>query len=140
MAYYTSPITTADLGTYLGVTIDETRAQLLIDQAVALCESICSPLPDGSAAVVLDVAARACSNPTNVQSQGAGPFPVTYGPMAGGLWLTRQNKATLRRLNGSGGAFTIDTMPATAGQGLPWWDNNSWGYGIDVMADWDQTP
>lgn len=140
MAYYTSPITTTDLSTYLGVTVDDTRAQLLIDQAVALCASICDPLPDGSAAVVLDVAARAYSNPTNVQSQGAGPFPVTYGTMGGGLWLTRQNKATLRRLNGSGGAFTIDTMPATAGTGLPPWELNTWGESGVHGSDWDQTP
>lgn len=139
MSYYTSPVTTADLSTYLGAAVDENRAQMLIDRAVDLCQSVTNPLPEGSAAVVLDVAARAYSNPTNVQSQGAGPFPVTYGTVAGGLWLTRQNKATLRRLNGSGGAFTIDTMPATAGQGLPWWETNAWGYG-EVPTDWDQVP
>jgi hypothetical protein len=133
-------VTPDDLGTYLGQPLDATRAQLLIDSAVQLCESVVRPLPDGADAVVLDVATRAFSNPTNATHQGTGPFSAAYGPVGGGLWLTRQNKATLRRLNGSGGAFTIDTLPATAGQNLPWWDNNSWGYGVDVMADWDQTP
>ncbi|MGZ4621461.1 MAG: hypothetical protein ACXVGF_04770 [Blastococcus sp.] len=133
-------MTPADLGTYLGATVDDTRAQYLIDKATELCLSVCDPLPTTADAVILDVAARAYSNPGNVTSQGAGPFPVTYGAVGGGLWLTRQNKATLRRLNGGGGAFTIDTMPATAGQNLPWWDNNSWGFGVGFGTDWDQTP
>ena len=134
-------VTPADLGTYLGVTVDDTRGQYLIDRAMELCLSVVDPLPAGSDAVVLDVAARAFSNPSNVTSQGAGPFPVAYGAVGGGLWLTRQNKATLRRLAGSGGAFTIDTMPTTAGQGLPWWDENAWGFGVGFgPVDWDQTP
>lgn len=133
-------VTPDDLGTYLGQTLDPVRAQLLIDSAVQLCESLVNPLPAGADAVVLDVATRAFSNPTNAQHQGAGPFSAAYGPVGGGLWLTRQNKATLRRLAGSGGAFTIDTMPATAGQGLPWWDNNTWGYGLGLAGDWDQIP
>jgi hypothetical protein len=121
MAFIISP---ADLGTYLGATVDIDRAQFLIDQAVDLCQSIVSPLPDGAASVVLDVAGRAYANPTSVPNQAAGPFTVGSAP--GGLRLTRQNKSTLRRLAGSGGAFTIDTMPATAGSGLPWWGRNSY--------------
>lgn len=112
----------ADLGTYLGVAVDADRAMLLIYNATALCESVCKPLPPGADAVVLDVAARAYSNPTNATTQNVGPYAANYGPVGGGLWLTRQNKATLRRLAGSGGAFTIDTLPATGGAGLPWWD------------------
>jgi hypothetical protein len=122
MAYYTAPITAADLGTYLGTTVDEPRATQLIDLAMDLCRSISDPLPDGSAAVVMDVAGRAYVNPSAAPTQAAGPFSVGGSP--GGLYLTRSNKATLRRLGGSGGAFTIDTMPATAGLGLPWWDRN----------------
>jgi len=128
----------SDLGTYLGATVDDVRAEYLIDRAIDLCLSICDPLPAAADAVVLDVAARAYLNPGNVTSQAAGPFPVTYGGAAGGLWLTRQNKATLRRLNGGGGAFTIDTMPATAGSGLPWWDINAWNTGQGLYGgDWD---
>jgi hypothetical protein len=138
-------VTPTDLGTYLGATVDADRGQLLIDLAVQLCKSIVvdstGNLPDGADAVVLDVATRAYSNPTNVTSQGAGPFPVSYGAVGGGLWLTRQNKATLRRLAGSGGAFTIDTLPTTAGVGLPPWERNVWGFDGDVVGnDWDQTP
>jgi hypothetical protein len=117
----------ADLGTYLGTDLDETRAQYLIDQATALCQSIVNPLPAGADAVVLDVAARAFVNPSNASSQGAGPYQVAYGPAAGGLWLTRQNKATLRRLAGGSSAFSIDPTPAnvqdgTVQGGLAFWN------------------
>lgn len=116
-------VTPYDLGTYLGVAnIDDDRATFLIAQATNLCLSLVSPLPDGSEAVILDVAGRAYLNPGNVQQQATGPYSASYGAVSGGLWLTRANKSTLRRLNGGGGAFTIDTAPATAGQNLPWWD------------------
>jgi len=115
----------ADLATYLGVELDAARATFLLAQATSLCESIVNPLPDGSDAVVLDVAARAYSNPGNVASQGVGSFNVSYGGAAGGLWLTRQNKATLRRLNGGSSAFSIDPIDpahvAAAVDGLPFW-------------------
>jgi hypothetical protein len=131
-------VTPADLGTYLSTSVDDDRAQLLLDLAQQLCESIVKPLPDGADAVVLDVAARSYSNPANVTQEAAGPFSANFGPVGGGLWLTRQNKATLRRLAGSGGAFSIDTMPATAGTNLPPWEINRWGsYGV-YGSDWDQ--
>lgn len=117
------PVSIDDLGTYLGATVDYARGQQILDLAHTLCEAIINPLPAGAEAVVLDVAARAYSNPTNVSQESTGPFSVQRGPVSGGLWLTRANKSTLRQLAGqSGGAFTIDTMPANAGQGLPWWD------------------
>lgn len=111
-----------DLGTYLGVTVDLDRAELILGLAQRLCETVVSPLPIGAEAVILDVAARAWTNPTNVQSESTGPFSATYGQVAGGLWLTRSNRAALRQLAGGGGVFTIDTLPAAAGQSLPWWD------------------
>lgn len=120
-----SLVSADDLGTYLGTTVDTDRATAILARAQALCESVVSPLPAGADAVVLDVAARAYSNPTNVTQQSVGPYSAGYGTAGGGLWLTRANKATLRRLAGSGGAFTIDTTPAGAGQNLPWWDTGS---------------
>lgn len=128
----------ADLGTYLGddnINID--RATYLIARATELCESIINPLPSGSDAVVLDVAARAYTNPQNAVQQATGPFSANYGAVGGGLWLTRANKATLRRLGNGGGAFMIDTMPSTAGQNLPPWDAGAgWGWGDgDGQAD-----
>lgn len=113
----------SDLATYLSIAnIDEDRATLILGLAQGLCESVVSPLPDGAEAVILDVATRAWSNPANTTSDATGPLSTSYGTVSGGLWLTRQNEATLRRLAGGGGAFTIDVMPANAGQNLPWWD------------------
>lgn len=123
----TVTVTSDDLGTYLGATVDAARATALIGYATNLCLSIVSPLPDGSEPVVLDVAARAYANPMNVQQETTGPSAATFGPVGGGLWLTRQNKAALRRLAGGGGAFTIDTTPAGAGTNIPWWDRDGWG-------------
>lgn len=139
MTFYVSP---ADLGTYLGATVDVDRAQFLIDRATELCQSVLNPLPDAAVSVVLDVVARAYSNPADVQAQTAGPFSAHFGKVSGGLWLTRQNKQTLRRLAGSGGAFSFDTMPAAAGKGIPVWDQNVWGLGSAGMygGDWDQIP
>jgi hypothetical protein len=114
-------VSASDLSTYLGATVDEDRAQLLVDLATN-CASRSSARCRTGRMRSCSTWPRAYSNPSNAQTQGAGPFPITYGAVGGGLWLTRQNKATLRRLAGSGGAFTIDTMPATAGTGLPWWD------------------
>lgn len=124
-------VLSADLGTYLGVSVDDTRAAYLIGMAEQLCQSIVNPLPDGSDAVVLDVAARAYGNPMNVTQDTVGPYSANFGKVGGGLWLTRANKATLRRLAGGGGAFTIDTTPATAGQNLPPWDSGTFG-------DWEE--
>jgi hypothetical protein len=62
------------------------------------------------------------------------------GGAPGGLWLTRQNKNALRRLSGSGGAFTVDTLPSTAGTMLPPWEVNRWGSSGVYGSDWDQTP
>lgn len=120
-----STIVLDDFRTYLSLDgdIDEGRAQQILDLAWILCESVVSPMPAGAEAVVLDVAARAWSNPRNAQSMTTGPYSASFGAVAGGLWLTRQNKATLRRLAGGGGAFSIDVAPASAGQSLPWWDN-----------------
>jgi hypothetical protein len=131
-------VTPTDLGTYLGATVDPERAQLMIDMAVGLCQSIVLPLPDAADAVVLDVASRAYANPSATPNQAAGPF--TMGGSPGGLWLTRQNKNALRRLSGSGGAFAIDTLPTTAGTMLPPWEVNRWGSSGVYGSDWDQTP
>jgi len=103
--------TSSDLGTYLGVTVDDVRAQQFIDWATALCQSIVNPLPTGADAVILDVAARGYTNPTNAQQETVGPYTVGHGKVGGGLYLTRGNKATLRRLAGGGSAYSVDTLP-----------------------------
>lgn len=114
----TSPLADpTDLQTFLGVdTIDTSRAALLIELAQDLCATVVTPLPATARAVVLDVAARAYGNPQGMQATHAGSFSVQWGAAQfggalGGVFLTRGNKSTLRRLAGAGGAFSIDTLP-----------------------------
>lgn len=116
----TFTVTPADLSDFLGVQVDVTRAVTVLNLAQQLCATIVAPLPDNALPVVIDVAARAYTNPVGASSQVAGPFST--GGTPGGIYLTRVNKATLRRLAGGGGAFTVETCPDTAGDNLPWWD------------------
>lgn len=102
--------TTSDLALYLGVTsIDSDRATLILGLAVNLCESIVTPLPDSANVVVLAVAARAFANPEGITGETVGPYTVQRA--AAGMYLTKSDKATLRRLAGGSGAFSIDTLP-----------------------------
>lgn len=120
-----------DLSIYLGSdTLDQDRATLTLAAAQALCESVVSPLPQGAFAVVLDVAVRALSNPTGASQQAVGPFPVTFP--VGGLMLTRANERTLRRLAGSGGAFSINLLSGYAGPSVPVWDVSTSSFAVVV--------
>lgn len=128
-----------DLATYLGVTdVNTDRAVMLLQMAWDMCESIVSPLPAVAVGVVLEVAARAYSSPVGDASQTAGPFSM--GATPGGLYLSRSNKATLRRMGGGGGAFTIETCPDTAGANLPWWDVSGATDALGDLPDWDVIP
>jgi hypothetical protein len=104
----------SDLELFLGMTegtINQDRATQIIGFAQTLCESIVYPLPSGAEAVVIMVASRAFSNPQAIVSETVGPFNVNRGAN-GGLYLTRQDKATLQRLNGGVTAFSIETLPS----------------------------
>ena len=116
---YATP-SASDLSVFLGADADESRATLLIGMAEKLCTSVVNPLPDGAEAVVLAVASRAFSNPVNATSQATGPYLMSYGAVGGGMWLTKRDEVTLRRMAGGGGAFTIDPTPADAGAGDYW--------------------
>jgi hypothetical protein len=131
-----------DLGVYLGVdVIDVPRATLILQLANDLCESIVSPLPASAKGTVLEVASRVFVNPQNVLSESVGPYHVqhgsgTVGNSHGGLFLSRANVATLRRLAGGTGAFSIDPTPSDAGQGLMPWDQNvTWLEGVPLAED-----
>lgn len=143
-AIYTNvTVSPADFALYLNNDAAKTdpRAAFILAKAQQLCETIVNPLPAGADIVILDVAERAYANPATVggtvalYAEGEGPFSDNApGTTGGGLYLTQNNIATLRRLTGTGGgAFTIDTTPALAGTGLPWWDTGAIGYG----GDWD---
>lgn len=128
------------LRVYLGLdTIDETRAELMIGQAILLAESIVKPLPDAASAVVLAVAGRAYANPQGIAYETVGPVSVQR-PQAG-LYMTRDERRTLQRLAGRGGAFTIDPTPADADPDVTWprdWDpdDDPRGVWIDLEQGW----
>ena len=135
-------VTPADLGVYLQRSdIDEARALMVIDDAQALCETILSPLPEQAAGIVRRVAARCYTNATSAHSVAIGSGNISYSsPTAaagiGGMYLSRADKADLRRMGGGGGAFTIDPTPADAGQGLQPWDTNAtWLTGVPVAEE-----
>lgn len=117
---FVSP-TAEQLGMYLGMAeIDGDRADLLIQQAVSLAESVVKPLPDQATAVVLSVAGRAYVNPQQVSYETIGPMSVQRPSGSGGLYLTKADKAALKSLAGRGGAFTVDPTPASADPSPTW--------------------
>lgn len=102
-------VSTQDLALYLGVaSVDDDRAELLLQLAGDLCSAIVTPLPDTAKAIVLSAAARGYANPQGVSQETTGPYQVTR-PWAG-VYLTRAERAALKRLAGSGGAFTINPI------------------------------
>lgn len=102
-------VTSADLALYLGQDVDEDRADLLIEMAVGLVEDIVYPAPDRAKAVVLSSVSRAYSNPTGITTEMVGPYQATR-PSAG-VYLTKAERNTLRRLAGRSGAFSVDLLP-----------------------------
>lgn len=109
-----TPLSTpADLGVYLGVDIDTARAELLLQLAHDRLETIVSPLPDAARSLELAVAGRAYSNVSSAQSMGLGSANISFGSSAGagGLYVTKAERADLRRLAGRTGAFMIDPLP-----------------------------
>jgi len=114
----TTPIAVpSDLGVYLGVaSIDSARATQILALSQALCETIWSTLDATALPVVLGVAGRAFNNVTSAHSVGLGSGQIAYGSQGsttgiGGLYLSRSDKSTLRRLAGRSGAFSIDLLP-----------------------------
>lgn len=102
----------ADLATYLGISdVDTTRATQLIGIAQGFCEDIVSPLPSTAFGVVLAAAARSYANPQGVTGEAMGPFHVQR---PGGVYLTKYERAALRRAAGRGGAMSTSTLAAAA--------------------------
>ncbi|MFD9150587.1 hypothetical protein [Streptomyces diastaticus] len=113
--------TAEQLALYLGLPeIDGARADLLIAQAVALCETVVRPLPDQATAVVLSAAGRAYVNPQQISYETIGPMSVQRPSGSGGLYLTKADKAALKSLAGRGGAFTVDPTPDSADPSPTW--------------------
>ena len=133
-------VTSDDLRIYLGLdTIDDDRATLMITQAVALAESVVTPLPDAASAVVLAVAGRAYANPQGIAYETIGPISVQR-PQAG-LYMTKDERRTLKRLAGRGGAFTVDPTPVDVDPEATWpidrdLDDDPRGVWVDLETGW----
>lgn len=127
-----------DFATYMGLdlsTRDYDRVQMLLDLAEAECLSVVDPLPDTAARVILSASARAFSNPTGVTSELVGPYQASR-PWAG-VYLTKSERASLRRAAGSGGAFSVDPTPADAGPNKSWIQVPYDGIYVRGDFDWD---
>lgn len=99
-----------DLSTYVGVAVDVGRATMLLGLAQDLAEAIITPLPAQAKAVVLSAAARGYANAQGITSETIGPYSVQRP--AAGVYLTKGERAALRRLSGGGGAFSASMLPA----------------------------
>ncbi|GAP46869.1 hypothetical protein [Streptomyces azureus] len=129
--------TAEQLGLYLGMMeIDGPRADLLIEQAVALCETVVKPLPNQATAVVLSAAGRAYVNPQQVSYETIGPMSVQRPSGSGGLYLTRADKAALKSAAGRGGAFTVDPTPATADPSPTYPVDDGYGPPLEYEPGW----
>lgn len=107
--------TVADLATFTNVTLDETRAQQMLDLVEDLASGIVSPLPATAKVIILTAAARALPNPAGTTAQSSGGSSASWAP--GGVYLTKAERGNLRRLAGiGGGAFSVNTAPH-AGEG-----------------------
>jgi len=114
------PLSTPDdLGVYLGDTsLDLERAWLLLQLAHDLCETVVSPVPEFGKGVELAVAARAYTNVTSAHQMSLGSASMSFGSQnsntgIGGLYLSKSERSTLRRLAGRSGAFSVDMLPGT---------------------------
>lgn len=127
--------TAEDLALYLGVEeINGDRADLLIRQAMLLCEAVVAPLPVGAEAVILSAAGRAYANPQGATYETIGPVSVQR-PQAG-LYLTKAEKSALKAMAGRGGAFTIDPTPDTATPWPSWPLDGTEGGGLGYEPGW----
>jgi hypothetical protein len=131
------PPTVEQLGLFLGLDeIDGDRADLLIDTAISLCQTIVKPLPEGAEAVVLSVAGRAYVNPQQVSYETIGPMSVQRPSGSGGLYLTKSDKSALKSLAGRGGAFTVDPTPTAADPSPTWPIDDTLGFPGEYEPGW----
>lgn len=102
--------TPADLALFLGTTVDTDRATLILGLAQDACEELLTPLPEAAKRIVLSVGARVYTNPTSVTNEVVGPYSTTRPD----VYLTKQERASLRRLGGVGGAGSTSVLVQAA--------------------------
>lgn len=131
-------VTPDDLAVYLGIDtgqIDEDRAQMLVDDAIAQALSVVTVgtisdsgpteanLPSGAAGVIRAAVARVYLNPRGVDGETVGVVSYTSRGGGTGSMFSKAEIAALRRFAGRGGAFSISMIPADVRiENLPWWD------------------
>lgn len=109
--------TSAELGVYLGLdSIDTARADLLLRLAHERMSQIVSPVPESARGIELSIAGRAYGNISSARQMGIGSAQVSYGAPTssvgvGGLYISKSERADLRRAAGRTGAFSIDVLP-----------------------------
>lgn len=112
-------VTAEELGLYLDMPeIDGIRADFLLEQTLMLAASIVSPVPDTAKPIILAAAGRAFVNPQGITQETVGSYSVQRPPA--GLYFSRAEQVTLKRLAGRGGAFTVDPTPADADPLVTW--------------------
>ena len=109
--------TPADLGVYLGTAVEVARGGMVLQLAHDLCEAFVSPVPPLAQGVELAIAGRAYNNVTSAHQMSMGSANVSFGAQnstmgVGGLYVSRSEKAILRRMAGRGQAFDVDMIPA----------------------------
>jgi hypothetical protein len=110
-----TPIATpGDLTLFMGQTVVDDRATLILGLAQDACEELLTPLPATARRIVLSVAARVYTNPTSVTNETLGPYAASRPD----IYLTRQERASLWRIAGRGGAGSTSVLsqPVNAAQ------------------------
>lgn len=107
--------TSADLATYLDTAVDDPRMTALLEYAQDRLEAIKTPCPVAAKGIVVAIAARAYSNPSSATQLGIGTGHVGLATTAlggiGGLYVSKDERASYRSMTGGTGAFSVDTMP-----------------------------
>ena len=100
---------------------DTTQAEALLSDASALVRSYAgctwvddegnlADVPEGLPGIVAMIVIRALRIPEGVTQETIGNYSVSYAPNATDrLYLSRADKAFLRRISGRGGAYSIST-------------------------------
>lgn len=122
-----SVATPANLSTFLNRSVDLDRANLVLYLAEQKCTRYVHRIAPAKALtvevldVILTVAGRAYSNVTSAHQAGIGSANISFGAQnssmgVGGLYLSRSDKADLRRFAGNNGAWSKSLLPDGWGQ------------------------
>lgn len=111
-----TPVATSDdLATYLGTQVDDPRMTVLLGYAQDRLEAIKTPCPTAAAGIVVEIAARAYTNPNSLTSVAVGTGHVGMATTAlggiGGIYVSKEQRSAYRSMTGGTAAFSVDVMP-----------------------------